>query len=65
MALPAWVAADLVPGLDVPGEHRSIVNAHFAVAPPPGSSQIVAARSSRGTSRSRSAPLTVTEKRSG
>ncbi|WP_298952322.1 hydroxysqualene dehydroxylase HpnE [uncultured Methylobacterium sp.] len=37
MALPAWVAADLVPGLDVPGEHRSIVNAHFAVAPPPGS----------------------------
>ncbi len=26
-----------MPGLDVPGEHRSIVNAHFAVAPPPGS----------------------------
>ncbi|MEH3144962.1 MAG: hydroxysqualene dehydroxylase HpnE [Methylobacterium frigidaeris] len=37
MALPAWVAADMIPGLDVPREHRSIVNAHFAVAPPPGS----------------------------
>ncbi|WP_018263453.1 hydroxysqualene dehydroxylase HpnE [Methylobacterium sp. WSM2598] len=37
MALPAWVATDLLPGLDAPQEHRAIVNAHFAVAPPPGS----------------------------
>lgn len=36
LALPAWVAADLIPGLAVPQAHRSIVNAHFAVAPPPG-----------------------------
>ena len=35
LALPAWVAADLIPGLAVPQAHRSIVNAHFAVAPPP------------------------------
>ncbi|ACL61885.1 hydroxysqualene dehydroxylase HpnE [Methylobacterium nodulans] len=37
MALPAWVAADLIPGLAAPQAHRSIVNAHFAVPPPPGS----------------------------
>ncbi len=36
LALPAWVAATLVPGLTVPDEHRAIVNAHFAYAPPPG-----------------------------
>ncbi|MFE1602481.1 hydroxysqualene dehydroxylase HpnE [Methylobacterium sp. ID0610] len=41
MALPAWVAADLLPGLPVPQEHRSIVNAHFAVAPPAGSPLIL------------------------
>ena len=36
LAVPAWVAADLVPGLAVPRDFRSIVNAHFALAPPPG-----------------------------
>lgn len=37
LAVPAWVAADLVPGLTTPTEHHAIVNVHFAVAPPPGS----------------------------
>jgi hydroxysqualene dehydroxylase len=36
LAVPAWVAGDLVPGLAVPDDHRAIVNAHFAVAPPRG-----------------------------
>lgn len=36
LALPGWVAADLVPELTVPDEHRAILNAHFAVAPPAG-----------------------------
>ena len=36
LLVPAWVAGDLVPGLPVPGAFRSIVNAHFRVAPPPG-----------------------------
>ncbi|WP_174293380.1 hydroxysqualene dehydroxylase, partial [Sphingomonas bacterium] len=36
LALPAWVAASLLPGLTVPDEHRAIVNGHFAVAPPSG-----------------------------
>jgi hydroxysqualene dehydroxylase len=36
MALPAWVAADLLPGLETPREHRAIVNAHFAGPPPAG-----------------------------
>jgi squalene-associated FAD-dependent desaturase len=34
LAVPAWVAADLVPGLAVPDDHRAIVNAHFACQPP-------------------------------
>ena len=34
LAVPAWVAADLVPGLVVPDDHRAILNAHFACAPP-------------------------------
>ncbi len=34
LAVPAWVAGDLVPGLSVPTDHRSIVNVHFACAPP-------------------------------
>ena len=36
MALPSWVAVDLLPGLSVPQTHRSIVNAHFAILPKPG-----------------------------
>jgi squalene-associated FAD-dependent desaturase len=36
LAVPPPVAADLLPGLDVPDDFRAIVNAHFKVAPPPG-----------------------------
>jgi len=36
LAVPPWVATSLVPGLDAPNEHRAIVNAHFAFAPPAG-----------------------------
>lgn len=34
LAVPAWVAATLVPGLKTPTEFRAIVNAHFRIAPP-------------------------------
>lgn len=36
LALPPWVARDLLPGLDAPDDFRAIVNAHFAYAAPPG-----------------------------
>jgi squalene-associated FAD-dependent desaturase len=36
LAVPAPVAASLLPGLTTPQAHRAIVNAHFKVAPPPG-----------------------------
>jgi squalene-associated FAD-dependent desaturase len=36
LAVPPFVAATLVPELDVPTEFRAIVNAHFRVAPPAG-----------------------------
>lgn len=36
LAVPPWVARDLVPDLSVPTEFRSIVNAHFKIAPPQG-----------------------------
>jgi predicted NAD/FAD-dependent oxidoreductase len=36
LAAPAPVAADLLPGLQVPGEFRSIINAHFAFPAPKG-----------------------------
>lgn len=36
LAVPAWVARDLVPGLSGPTEFRSIVNAHFKVPAPAG-----------------------------
>ncbi|GJD95789.1 hydroxysqualene dehydroxylase HpnE [Methylobacterium iners] len=36
LALPPWVAADLVPGLSAPRDYRSIVNAHYAIRPPDG-----------------------------
>jgi squalene-associated FAD-dependent desaturase len=35
LAVPPWVASELVPALTVPNEFRAIVNAHFRVAPPP------------------------------
>jgi len=37
LAVPSPVAAELLPGLNAPREHRSIANAHFALdAAPPG-----------------------------
>jgi len=36
LATPPWIAADLVPGLTAPNDFRSIVNAHFKIAPPVG-----------------------------
>jgi hypothetical protein len=41
LAVPAWVAADLVPGLTTPTEFRAIVNAHFAFTPPPGTAPMI------------------------
>lgn len=41
LAVSAWVAADLVPGLTVPDEHRAIVNAHFAMTPPPNAPKLL------------------------
>jgi squalene-associated FAD-dependent desaturase len=35
VAVPPWVATDLIPDLSVPTEFRAIVNAHFKVFPPP------------------------------
>ena len=35
LAVPPAVAQTLVPGLNAPTEFRAIVNAHFAVSPPP------------------------------
>ncbi len=42
VATPPWIAADLLPGLSVPTEFHAIVNAHFAVAAPPGVPAILA-----------------------
>jgi squalene-associated FAD-dependent desaturase len=36
LAVPPWIATGLIPDLATPSEFRAIVNAHFAVAPPPG-----------------------------
>lgn len=36
LAVPAWIAASLVPDLVVPDEHRAIVNGHFALPAPDG-----------------------------
>ncbi len=36
LAVPAWVAAELVPGLVVPDKHRAIVSATFRLPPPAG-----------------------------
>ena len=40
LAVPPWIAADLVPGLTVPTTFRAIVNAHFKATPPPGTAPI-------------------------
>jgi squalene-associated FAD-dependent desaturase len=41
LAVPPWVAAELVPGLVVPEAHHAIANAHFRIAPPPGTEPIL------------------------
>ncbi|MER2251627.1 hydroxysqualene dehydroxylase HpnE [Methylorubrum podarium] len=41
LALPPWVATELLPGTPAPQEFRSIVNAHFAVRPPEGAPLIL------------------------
>jgi squalene-associated FAD-dependent desaturase len=40
LAVPAWVAADLIPGLTVPDKHHAIVNAHFLHPAPAGAAPI-------------------------
>lgn len=42
LAVPPWVAADLVPELSVPDRFCSILSAHFAHLPPPGAPPITA-----------------------
>jgi squalene-associated FAD-dependent desaturase len=41
MAVPPWVAQDVVPDLSAPDEFRAIVNGHFNIAPPPGAPAII------------------------
>ena len=41
LAVPPWVAATLVPGLDTPNEFRAILNAHFRADPPPSVPKIL------------------------
>ncbi|MDE2301886.1 MAG: hydroxysqualene dehydroxylase HpnE [Sphingomonadales bacterium] len=41
LAVPPWIAAELVPQLCVPDAHRAIVNAHFAVPLPRGAPSIL------------------------
>ena len=40
LAVPAWVAAELVPGLAAPDQHSAILNAHFAYPAPVGSARM-------------------------
>ncbi|HWE73812.1 MAG TPA: hydroxysqualene dehydroxylase HpnE [Stellaceae bacterium] len=41
LAVPPYIAASLVRGLDVPTEFRAIVNAHFRIDPPSGQPAIL------------------------
>ena len=41
LAVPPVVATALLPGLAAPDEFRAIVNAHFRIAPPPGTAPII------------------------
>lgn len=41
LAVPAWIAASLLPDLTVPEAHHAIVNAHFRIAPPAGAEPMV------------------------
>jgi squalene-associated FAD-dependent desaturase len=40
IAVPAWTAKSLVPGVLAPDEHRAIVSTHFALSPPAGTPTI-------------------------
>jgi len=42
LAVPPWVAAELLPGLTVPDRFHAIVNAHYAVPPPADAPPILA-----------------------
>lgn len=41
LAVPPWVAADLIPDLAVPNDFRAIVNAHFKMPAPAGTPPIL------------------------
>ena len=41
LAVPPWVAKDMLPDLTVPTEFRAIVNAHFRFTPPQGTPPIL------------------------
>jgi hydroxysqualene dehydroxylase len=41
VAVPPWAARELLPKIDVPDDFRAIVNAHFRIAPPPGTPAIL------------------------
>jgi len=41
MAVPAWSAKNLLPGVNTPTEMRAIVNAHFNYVPPAGHAPII------------------------
>jgi squalene-associated FAD-dependent desaturase len=41
LAVPAWTAVTLLPGLTVPDTHHAIVNAHFLAVPPPSAEPMV------------------------
>lgn len=40
LAVPAWIAAGLLPGLVVPDEHHAIVNGHFLHSAPAGAAPL-------------------------
>lgn len=41
MAVPAWAAKNLLPGVKTPTEFRAIVNAHFNYVPPAGHAPLI------------------------
>src|SRR4051812_3200028 len=41
MAVPAWAAKNLLPGVKTPTEFRAIVNAHFPFVPPAGHAPLI------------------------
>jgi squalene-associated FAD-dependent desaturase len=41
LAVPPWIAQELIPGLTTPDEHRAIVNGHFKIAAPAGAEPMI------------------------